>query len=115
MYRSPSPNILSYTTPEGVDNFATDSIATKSGATVTYGPFSNIPESISTEFIQANQKPLTVHYRYDFPVLEIKKLERMAEISHWGANLNIHNNIDLHNAGPKYVSPSLPFLVSSRD
>lgn len=113
-HRSPSPNILSYTTPEGVDSFATDSIATKSGATVTYGPFSNIPESISTEFIQANQKPLTVHYRYDFTVLEIKKLERMAEISHWGANLNIHNNIDLHNAGPKYVSPSLPFLVSSR-
>lgn len=112
VYRSPSPNILSYTTPEGVDSFATDSIATKSGATVTYGPFSNIPESISTEFIQANQKPLTVHYRYDFTVLEIKKLERMAEISHWGANLNIHNNIDLHNAGPKYVSPSLP---SSRD
>lgn len=101
--RSPSPDIHSYTKPEGVDSFATDSIATKSGATVTYGPFSNIPESISPEFIKANQKPLTVHYRYDFPVLEIKKLERLAEISHWGANLNIHNNIDLHNAGPKYV------------
>ena len=45
-----------------------------------------------------------MQYQYDVPVLEITKLERAAEISHWGANLNIQDNIWLHNAGPKSVS-----------
>ena len=44
-----------------------------------------------------------MHYYYEYPVLEITKLERAAEISHWGANLNINNDIQLHNAGPAFV------------
>lgn len=98
--RAPAPRIISFSTPEGVDQFATDSVATKSGATVTYGPFTHIPESANLEFIKSYQKRLTVHYYYEYPVLEITKLERAAEISHWGANLNINNDIQLHNAGP---------------
>jgi oligosaccharyltransferase complex subunit alpha (ribophorin I) len=101
--RAPEPRIISYTTPEGLDVFTADSIATKSGATITYGPFSNIPPSASAAFIKQHQKHIVVHYHFGHAVVEITSLKRTAEISHWGANLNIQNDIDLHNAGPKYV------------
>ncbi|TFK55698.1 Ribophorin I [Heliocybe sulcata] len=97
--RALSPRILSYTTPEGIE-FTTENPVTKSGATVTYGPYHNIPESSSAEFVTKHQKHVTVHYNHDFPLAEITTLKRAAEISHWGANLNIQDEIVLHNAGP---------------
>lgn len=95
----------SYTTPEDVE-FATDSVVTKSGATITYGPFHNIPPSASADFVDKKQKQISMHYSFDYPVLEVIKLERAAEISHWGANLNIQDTMKLHNAGPRCVSSS---------
>jgi oligosaccharyltransferase complex subunit alpha (ribophorin I) len=88
-----------------LDAFTTDNVATKSGATITHGPFSNIPQSASTTFIEGHQKHIVVHYHFAHPVVEIMSLKRTAEISHWGANLNIQNDIDLHNAGPACVRP----------
>ena len=100
---APEPRIISFTTPEGLDSFTTDNIATKSGATITYGPFYNIPPSASATFIEQHQKRVVVHYFFGAPVVEITSLKRSAEISHWGANLNIQNDIALHNAGPAYA------------
>lgn len=98
--RSSTPDIPSYSTPEGVDEFIGDGLVTKSGATVTYGPYHNVGPSTSTEFLSKYQQPVAVHYNYDHPVLEVTTLQRSAEISHWGSNLNIEDKIDLHNAGP---------------
>ncbi|KAI9513334.1 oligosaccharyl transferase alpha subunit [Russula earlei] len=98
--RAPAPRIISYTTPEGLDAFATDNLATQAGATITYGPFANIPPSASAEFIKQHQKHIVVHYHYAAPVVEITSLRRSAEISHWGANLNVQNDMVLRNAGP---------------
>jgi len=42
-----------------------------------------------------------VHYYFGHPVVQITSLNRTAEISHLGANLNVQNDIVLHNAGPK--------------
>ena len=97
------PRIVSYTTPEGLEEFISDNLATKSGATITYGPFSNLPVTANPEFVEKFQRSITIHYHYEHPVVEVFSLERTAEISHWGANLNIENNVVLHNAGPKYV------------
>lgn len=99
-YRSPSPQVHSYTTPENVE-FTTDAVVTKAGPTITYGPFHSIPPSATKNFVDKKQKEIVIHYALDFSVLEITKLERSAEISHWGANLNIEDNIYLHNAGPR--------------
>lgn len=33
----------------------------------------------------------------------LKILRRNAEVSHWGANLNIQDEMSLVNIGPKYV------------
>ena len=97
--RSPFPQIHSYTDPEV--EFTQDAPVTKSSATLTYGPYKNIPSSANNEFATEKQQRITVHFSYDHPVLEIVKLERAAEISHWGANLNVQDNIFLRNAGPK--------------
>jgi oligosaccharyltransferase complex subunit alpha (ribophorin I) len=97
--RSPTPRIISHTTPENLDGFTFDQPVTKSGATLTYGPYKSIAP-LSKSFLQDHQLPVLVHYNYDHPVLEVTKLKRAAEISHWGANLNIQDEIALHNAGP---------------
>jgi len=94
--RAMSPHIVSFTEPKDVG-----SSATKSGSTVTYGPFSNIPASTNADFSEKFQQPITIHYRHDQPVLEVLEYKRFAEVSHWGANLNIQDDITLHNAGPK--------------
>lgn len=102
--RSPSPTIHSYTTPENLEDFTLDATVTKSGATLTYGPYNNIAPSANEGFISKHQQPVVVHYKYEFPVIEVPKLRRVAEISHWGANLNIEDNIHLHNGGPESVT-----------
>lgn len=99
--RSPSPQVHSWTEPEGLEAFTLEDPVTKSGATLTYGPYKNIPQSTSEEFVEERQRHITIHYDCDFPVIEISKLTRSAEISHWGANLNIQDSLILHNGGPK--------------
>ncbi|KAJ7228640.1 Ribophorin I [Mycena pura] len=98
--KSPSPTIHSYTTPENLEDFTFDATVTKSGATLTYGPYNNIAPSANEGFISKHQQPIVVHYKYESPVIEVPKLRRVAEISHWGANLNIEDNIHLRNGGP---------------
>jgi len=100
--RTASSSVISFTNPDGIDAFAGDSVATKSasGTTVTYGPYNNLPKSSTLDFINDHQQIVSIHYYYDYPVLAISKLVREAEVSHWGANLNIQDTIHLHNAGP---------------
>lgn len=98
--RSLSPDIISYSTPQGVDEFVRDGTVTRSGATITYGPYHNIPPSANVEFVSKYQQTISIHYNFDYPVLEVKNLERSVEVSHWGANLNVEDKIHLHNAGP---------------
>ncbi|KAL1944192.1 hypothetical protein VTO73DRAFT_3377 [Trametes versicolor] len=98
--RAPTTTVHSYTEPEDVA-FTTDAVVTKAGATITYGPFHEIPASATQDFVDTKQKQVTVHYTYDHPVVEVKKLERAVEISHWGANLNVDNTMVFYNAGPR--------------
>lgn len=107
-YRTASSKIISFTEPQGIDSYATDSVATKSatGTTVTYGPYNSLPKSSNQDFLNEQQQSISIHYFYDYPVLAVSKLTREAEVSHWGANLNIQDTILLHNAGPEYVTSS---------
>jgi oligosaccharyltransferase complex subunit alpha (ribophorin I) len=96
--------VISYTIPEAIEEFTLDNPVTKSGATITYGPYHSIAPSTNADFAHKRQKSVTIHFNYDFPVLEVTKYKRAAEISHWGANLNIQDDIHLHNGGPTQVS-----------
>jgi oligosaccharyltransferase complex subunit alpha (ribophorin I) len=42
-----------------------------------------------------------VHYETKEPVMALRSLRRSAEVSHWGGNLNIQDELDLTNMGPK--------------
>lgn len=42
----------------------------------------------------------TVHYQQPEAVASIRRLDRVVELSHWGANMAVQDNIDLFNAGP---------------
>jgi oligosaccharyltransferase complex subunit alpha (ribophorin I) len=95
------PRIVSFTEPVGIEPFTSDSVATKSGATIVYGPYNNIPASTNVNFIQEYQQTVVVHYHHEQPVIEILDLKRAVEVSHWGANINTQDEITLHNAGPK--------------
>ncbi|KAF9534334.1 oligosaccharyl transferase alpha subunit [Crepidotus variabilis] len=96
-----SPRIISYTTPENAKDLTDKDVVTKSGATVTYGPYDNLPSSTNKEFIEKYQQSILIHYHHEQPVLEVLNLQRSVEVSHWGANINTEDKIDLYNAGPK--------------
>lgn len=96
-----TPDIISYTEPKGVDALAGEAVASKTGAIVVYGPYSDLPPSAAPDFVKQYQQPVTVHYKHSQPVLEVTTLKRAVEISHWGANLNTQDQLTLYNAGPK--------------
>ncbi|KAF6762619.1 oligosaccharyltransferase alpha subunit [Ephemerocybe angulata] len=99
--RALTPRFISWAEPQGIDAFVGDAAVTKNGANVVYGPYKDVPPSTLDNFLEKYQQPVTVHYFHEQPVLEVRKLNRAVEISHWGANINIQDDISLYNAGPK--------------
>ena len=103
--RSPSPRILSTgTVPK---TYTRDSDLTKASSTVTLGPFHSLPATLGNTGNEAKQAPFHIHYESTTPVMGYRELKRSAEVSHWGNNLNIQDEISLVNNGPKYVPNSL--------
>jgi oligosaccharyltransferase complex subunit alpha (ribophorin I) len=85
IYRSSSPKILSYSEPAELQNYAgstADSVATRSGAVVTYGPFQDLPATTGLPFQDGDQQLLTLHCEYDSPIVTVVSLDHSAEISH---------------------------------
>lgn len=70
------------------------------------GPYASIPATVSLSATRSlartkgfKQVPMKIHYPYDEPVKTIEKLTRLAEVSHWGNNLNIEDHVKLVNTG----------------
>ena len=92
--RSPHPQVHSYTlTPAEPGD---SDIITKSGATITFGPQSNVPSV--TELAPRKAR---VHYNYDQPIASIVSLDRLVEVSHWGDNMAFQDHVWLRNDGPE--------------
>ncbi|TYJ56949.1 hypothetical protein B9479_002395 [Cryptococcus floricola] len=81
------------------DAYTRDNVITKAGTSLTLGPFHSLPATLGDAKVR--QEPFTVHYENKEPVIGITTLKRSAEVSHWGANLNIQDEISLANIGPK--------------
>lgn len=94
--RSPTPNILSYTPFQSP--YARDNSATKASSTVTLGPFNSLPPTLGGG---VSRNRFDIHFETKEPVMGVKTLKRSAEVSHWGANLNIQDDVHLINNGPK--------------
>ncbi|WVQ75945.1 hypothetical protein IAR50_005580 [Cryptococcus sp. DSM 104548] len=81
------------------DTYTRDNTVTKAGTSLTLGPFHSLPATLGDSKVK--QEPFEVHYETKEPVIGITTLKRSAEVSHWGANLNIQDEISLANIGPK--------------
>ncbi|ORX38806.1 Ribophorin I [Kockovaella imperatae] len=94
--RSPTANILSHGSVSST--YARDNTVTKASSTVTLGPFTSLPATLGGD---VPRQPFNVHYETREPVVGLKTLKRSAEVSHWGGNLNIQDEMNLVNNGPK--------------
>lgn len=43
----------------------------------------------------------SIHYMHPEPMVSFRKLDRIIEVSHWGDNLAVQDNVDLFNNGPE--------------
>lgn len=93
------PQVHNYTVPPPLPKFTKEERSvSKSSATITYGPYNDIPVSTTPSFLETQQH-LSIHYEIEHPVLRVLSLRRSAEVSHWGSNLNIEDSIHLKNDG----------------
>ena len=94
--RTPTANILSHGSVP--DTYTRDNTVTKASSTITLGPFTSLPATLGGSVIG---QPFDVHYESRDAVVGLKTFKRSAEVSHWGANLNIQDEMNLVNNGPK--------------
>jgi oligosaccharyltransferase complex subunit alpha (ribophorin I) len=88
--RAPSPRAGSELVPDGW------SLSRPTGSSVfTFSNTAQIPPSHTAE--------AAVLYEQPEPVMTIRKLERTAQVSHWGHSVAVHDDIQLVNDGPKFV------------
>jgi len=71
-----------------------------SGPTITFGPFKSQPLTTAADFDPSAYR-VSVHFEMNIPALTVVSLKRAAEVSHWGANLNIQDEYIIRNDGPK--------------
>ncbi|CAD6980011.1 unnamed protein product [Tilletia controversa] len=103
--RSQHPRILSYS-PNQAD------AATKSGSTLTFGPYSNVaPLALDGKADASTLVAGQVHYQHDVPVISAVEFNRHVEVSHWGNNLATEDRIWLRNDGAKITSHILQILT----
>lgn len=70
---------------------------TKSGATITFGPFERIkPLTVDS----APPPTAQVHHTHEHPIVALVSLDRHVEVSHWGDSLSFKDNVWLRNDGP---------------
>ncbi|KZP00188.1 oligosaccharyl transferase alpha subunit [Calocera viscosa TUFC12733] len=98
--KAPTPNVRSYHIPSALEALAKDEPAVKSGATVTFGPFKSQPPTATKDF---DHKPyrVSIDFEMNIPALTVVSLKRTAEVSHWGANLNIQDEYVVRNDAPE--------------
>ncbi|MCO5565486.1 hypothetical protein L7F22_019159 [Adiantum nelumboides] len=94
--KSPQPTIVSYSTEPALPSEQ----VTKSGSTITFGPFSSIP-SLLKSGSHSIPPEAKVHYLHNSPILTIVEADRKVKISHWKNRLEVEDRLWLRNDGAK--------------
>nr|CAD2177809.1 unnamed protein product [Meloidogyne enterolobii] len=71
--------------------FTDVSLSKYASGKITYGPYEN-----SKPY---TKKPITIHCENNSPFLVATKVDRFIEISHWGGNLAVEENVEIVNKG----------------
>ncbi|UZJ56023.1 hypothetical protein CBS101457_005343 [Exobasidium rhododendri] len=92
--KSSHPRILSYTT---TPSLPADQM-TKSGTTITFGPFENLKSFLAGQGSSSVPKA-QVHYLHDAPVVSLVEANRVVTVSHWHNTLSVEDELWLRNDG----------------
>ncbi|GAA5996074.1 dolichyl-diphosphooligosaccharide--protein glycotransferase subunit OST1 [Rhodotorula paludigena] len=85
--KTPTPRIVNVHSPDGFV------VHQQQGSpTVTF--------TLQGDAAELGPQVARVHYQQPQAVASIRKLDRIVELSHWGDNLAVQDNIDLFNSGP---------------
>ncbi|BGP19266.1 hypothetical protein JCM10213_008216 [Rhodosporidiobolus nylandii] len=87
--KAPTPRILQAAMVQGEGFTVSHSQGSAMVTFTSKGGIADLPEQIAR-----------VHYQQPQAIASIRKLDRIVEISHWGSNLAVQDNIDLANTGP---------------
>ncbi|KAL3093195.1 hypothetical protein niasHT_022645 [Heterodera trifolii] len=60
---------------------------------ISYGPYENTKAYA--------KKPITIHYENNAPFLVASSVERIIEVSHWGGNIAVEENVEILHKGAK--------------
>ncbi|KAI9011327.1 Ribophorin I-domain-containing protein [Gaertneriomyces semiglobifer] len=83
--RLPNTDVINFSSASGK--------VSRSGNLIQFGPYGSVGSFAEEE--------LYVHYADERPIVVVKKLERKLEISHWGGNLAVEENYEVHHEGAK--------------
>ena len=89
-HRLPTSNILSYSQQP--------SPVSKSGSSLTYGPYQDIE---GYKYNDEGNSNIRIHYEDPKPVLVDKTLLRDVWVSHWGGRMSVEEHYELVNEGAK--------------
>ncbi|KAH7181120.1 Ribophorin I-domain-containing protein [Fusarium sp. MPI-SDFR-AT-0072] len=63
----------------------------KQGTKLIYGPFDEKPAGAVS--------PANVRFQFTKPVIHVKELDRLIEVSHWGGNIAFEEHYEMHHGG----------------
>lgn len=86
----PNPEVPDYTLFPPKSDGTSD--PTKSGSTLTYGPYTTTDPLTPGE-------PITLRFEYTAPVIHVSTFERSIEVSHWGGNMAVEEHYTMTNNG----------------
>lgn len=95
-FRAPSGKIISHS--KASQRYIRDQDAKKAGASLTLGPYYNVPATTEGGF---EQHPIEIHYPTQEPVLAIKSFNRSVDVAWWGKTIKVQDDVALVNDGPE--------------
>ena len=90
MFKAPSPRLGEVKAPDGFK-----AAHTKGGTLVTF------TKTVPGDYVKGEEAVAQVLYVQPEALAAMRKLERVVEVSHWGSNVAVQDNVELYNAGPE--------------
>ena len=82
--------------PDQILSYSPKALAERKGKNIFFGPYQNLPPFTPGMALEQG----SVHYQYPKAVATFVEFKRHVEVSHWGDNLAMEDNIWLRNDGP---------------
>lgn len=89
-FKAPTPRLGEIVAPDGFR-----ASHTKGGTLVTF------TKTTPGDYVKGAEAVARVVYVQPEALAAVRKLERVVEVSHWGSNVAVQDDVQLYNAGPE--------------